>query len=218
MVVEIMKVSRAPRYDRSGKTASKSTPIFRLSKNAKDKKVFLALKGFGQQDLVDSNDVAEALNQLPVEHLQGLDEITLFPGSANRAKAAYRTKKSGPLWGRFLTISHRIEIYRVDTVAQFYWSLFHELGHYVMDSRISSKNRKRWVTQLHRKAGAVSEYANRNAHEDFAESYACFVTDPARLLQCDRERFLYMNSIVFDSHKPDVQTDKKNKRTLDLTV
>ncbi|OUR86746.1 hypothetical protein A9Q81_27910 [Gammaproteobacteria bacterium 42_54_T18] len=216
--MDAMKISRTVRFDNPNVTLPKNTPIFRLSKNKKKTKVFLVLKGFETQGLASSVSVAEILNQLPIEHLQGLNEIVCLPNSNKREKAAFRTKKISALWNRYFSIFYGIEIYRVKTIKEFYWALFHELGHYVMDVKIKSVDKKLWVTSLHKKKSSVSEYANRNAHEDFAETYACFVLEPERLLQCDRKRYLYMANSVFGT--TDIERSKYNnhKGTLDLTV
>jgi len=114
------------------------------------------MKGFSQQHLIDVEEAAEMLNRLPAEHLQDLDDITFFPDSKKKVKAAYRTKKSHFWWGRALSLSHRIEIYNVNTKQEFYWSLFHELGHYVMDRKISASSRKQWTTKSHPRRGDLS--------------------------------------------------------------
>ncbi len=212
MLVRTRKTSLARRG------ASKSTPVYRLSKKNKGEMVRLSLRGFSQQNLVDVQDVAKMLNQLPAKHLSGLDSVTIFPNSNKTVKAAYRVKKTSLWWEKYIETNHRIEIYGVSTEDIFYWSMFHELGHFVMDMKLRSSDKKHWVVECHHQKGAVSEYAKRNAQEDFAETYACFLMDPQRLLMSDSKRFSYMKSIVFRTAGVDIVPVKKAKRTLDFTV
>lgn len=200
------------------RSMSKPTPVYRLSKKNKGEMVHLALRGFSQQNLVDVKVVAEMLNKLPARHLGGLDSITIFPNSNKKVKAAYRVKKTSSWWEKYVTTNRRIEIYGVSTEDMFYWSMFHELGHFVMDMKLRSSDKKYWVVECHHQRGAVSEYAKRNAQEDFAETYACFLLDPQRLLMSDSKRFSYMKSIVFRATDIDIAPVKKAKPTLDLTV
>jgi len=212
MLVRASKTSLAKR------SMLKPTPVFRLSKKNRGLIVHLALRGFSQQNLVDVQDVAEMLNQLPARHLSELDSITIFPNSNKRMKASYRVKMASSWWKKYIVSSRLIEIYSVSTEEMFYWSLFHELGHFVMDMKLKSPDKKHWVVECHHQRGAVSEYAKRNAQEDFAETYACFLMDPKRLLASDSKRYSYMKDVVFQAVDIDIAPIKKTKRTLDFTV
>ncbi|OUS29782.1 hypothetical protein A9Q99_08105 [Gammaproteobacteria bacterium 45_16_T64] len=217
-----MRVVRNDRLVVCEKQATKSiknkTPVFRLSSKSKKGKVFLSLKGFSQQKVVDVNNVAEMLNGLPVAHLEGLDEIRFFPEANKKIKAAYRATRKGPWFGRFFTSESRIELYRIESEVEFYWSLCHELGHFVMDRKLSASDKKQWVTELHNRLGAVSKYALTNAGEDFAESYACYLVDSTRLLESDPARYDFIKERVFQSKKNPAALAKNQKRKLDLTV
>ena len=197
---------------------SKPTPVYHLSKKNRGVVVRLSMRGFSQQNIVDVQDVAEMLNQLPARHLSGLDSITVFPNSNRRVKAAYRVKKAPSWWEKYVETSRRIEIYGVSTEDMFYWSMLHELGHFVMDMKLRSSDKKHWVVECHHQRGAVSEYAKRNAQEDFAETYACFLIDPERLLVSDSKRYSYMKNIVFRTVDIQITPIKKAKRTLDFMV
>ncbi len=86
----------------------------------------------------------------------------------------------------------------------------HELAHHVYFVLIDSKVKKRWVTEICRSAPFVTDYASRNAGEDFAESYAKFVLEPDKLRKIPiKYNFIFKE--VFKGVSP-------NRDSLDITI
>lgn len=157
----------------------------------------LLVTGFGAQDLVDTKEIVRAIDQLPAFHLEQLREISYEPlpeaflalPGTNDGLSMYHN-------GEYVQRQRKIVIYLFDSRALFYQMLFHEIGHHVFFLILNSKVKKRWVTQLHRAAPCITPYAAHSAAEDFAESYAAFVLNPAEL-KLIPEKYNYMRDEVF---------------------
>ncbi len=99
-----------------------------------------------------------------------------------------------------------IVFYGFDTPDQFFHVLYHEIGHYVFFQVIGSKVKKRWVTGIYPNSFCATAYGTRNASEDFAESYACYVRDPEYLRHFP-EKHAFMRDCVF-SGRPETLKEK----------
>lgn len=81
----------------------------------------------------------------------------------------------------------------------------HELGHAVQDRFVSRELNSRW-RELHRRSGDdpdnfVSDYAQTNQAEDFAETFAHYVEDTLELLQIVRERAARNKTLLWEKVK-----------------
>ena len=152
---------------------------------------------FSRQKIVTVQDIVELVDRLPDYHLVGLDEITYDPkreldpgsdwwqpGCRSRHKAAYFPEEQ------------RVVVYEFDTKRLFSHVLLHEIGHHVFDRVLESDLRKKWMTQVSRKARHVTRYAAKNPEEDFAECYAVFVHSPKKLQQIGR-KYVFLRDRVF---------------------
>jgi hypothetical protein len=63
---------------------------------------------------------------------------------------------------------------------------------------IDSVLKKQWATQTHRKEGFVSDYASKNAAEDFAECYSFYMTSPEKLKRL-KTKYSFIQKEVFDN-------------------
>ena len=61
---------------------------------------------------------------------------------------------------------------------------------------LDSRAKQRWVTQIHPRHFCVSEYATRDAQEDFAESYAAYVLAP-QILRNIEAKYRFMKDEIF---------------------
>jgi hypothetical protein len=161
-----------------------------------DARVHLWLAGFAAQKIVSVDDVVAAIRSVPHAHLAGLRGVIYDPERATRELAAYPELWSFSVKGAFFRQERCVVVYQFESLPRFRHILFHELGHYVFFSLLDSFTRKRWVTQLAPLAPHVTDIAARNASEDFAESYAYFLTNREALLR-NPEKYEFMRCELF---------------------
>ena len=85
--------------------------------------------------------------------------------------------------------------------------LYHEIGHYVYYTIINSQLKKQWVTDTHRVKRYVSKYASVNASEDFAESYAEYLINPANLRRI-AQKYEFIHTAIFKKKIGQVSIDR----------
>lgn len=171
--------------------------VTRADRGREPGSLHLQLRGFGQQALVSTTEVVEALDLLPRFHLEGLAEITFEPEAPPEAVRYHNgAKVLSTRRAEFIQHQRRIALYPTDTAPLFWQVLFHEIGHYVFFLIIDSHVKTRWVTQLHPHHFCVSDYATHDAQEDFAESYAAYVLAP-QVLRDIPAKFEFMRDDVF---------------------
>jgi len=144
--------------------------------------ISLTLSGFSKQSVVGVETIARIIDALPAFHLTGLREIRYDPDRASLLDLEL------PPWYQntnhkaiFIQRQRLIAIYQFDSMAMLSHILYHELGHYVFHFILDGARRKRWLELARRGTKAVTNYAGSSAYEDFAESYAIFVSDPKAL-------------------------------------
>lgn len=152
----------------------------------------LLLKGFAQQNIVDVGEVVEIIDNVPPLHKKGLAAICYDPSFAFQKSyvlpKAINRRASG-LYDS-MPIDH-ILIHAIDNKPHFRHVLLHEIGHHVFRRHLTSVQRKQWVTELYPNSTFVTEYAQTNANEDFAESYSVFIQKASNLSMCpEKEAFL----------------------------
>jgi len=165
----------------------------------------VVLRGFGRQQRAPVDRIAAALETLPSFHLEGLREIEFDPERLGQKATGYflppRAYTSLPNFkcrAEYLEGEERIAVYAFASERELCELLHHEIGHHVCQRVIGGTLRKRWVTQIHPGAPAISAYAGRNAREDFAESYAAFALSPERLRSIPT-KYAFMRDEVFAS-------------------
>ncbi len=159
----------------------------------------LRVAGFSQQDVVGTAHIVAAIDVLPAFHLAGLREIVyapaLAPGFGGRTPHA-----------EFIQRQRRIVFYDIGDKALFDHVLYHEIGHFVFFLALHSSVKKDWVTRIFPHSDCMTVYGARNASEDFAETYACYVRQPENLLALP-EKYAFMRDVVFSGH-PGTMKDK----------
>lgn len=171
----------------------------------------LRLVGFGQQELVTTQEIAEAIDLLPRFHLEGLREICFEPVSPQEVAIYPAGQKVIRIrHAKFMQNQRRIMLYQSDNLSLFWRVLFHEIGHYVFFLIIGNQAKKRWVTEIHPHHFCVSEYATQDAQEDFAESYAAYVLSPHQLRGIPA-KFAFMRDEVFVSSMVTLEGSQQNR-------
>ncbi|WP_199611741.1 hypothetical protein [Flocculibacter collagenilyticus] len=142
----------------------------------------IVIKGFNKQQIIAIEQISATINKIPKHHLIGLECIVYDP------QRFYQRSYVSPK-----TINYRasgqydnspinyISIYKFNSFDEFTHILHHEIGHHVYTKLLNSFERKQWVTQISSKYAYISDYAKKNAAEDFAECYAYFHLKPEQL-------------------------------------
>lgn len=160
-------------------------------------KLQLRISGFSRQQVVSVEEVVKAVDVLPVFHLTGLREIIYAPELLQIDPPGFHAARSwGPRKGEFSQHARTIYFLDFDTRDLFLQILYHEIGHYVFFLVLDSRLKKRWVTQVSPGSRYVTPYAGRSPQEDFAESYAAYVRDPAGLKRIP-QKYAFMHDLVF---------------------
>jgi hypothetical protein len=157
----------------------------------------LLLSGFRAQARVSAEQVAAAIDVLPMFHLTGLDQIIYDPSWDTRSGFALRQRHC-PRRSKavFLRAERKILVFSFEDIAELEHILYHEIGHHVFDRVLDGRLRKKWVTAINPRSRHITRYASRTAAEDFAESYAVFVRDPKALARIPR-KYTFLRDDVF---------------------
>jgi len=149
--------------------------------------VNLAIRGFSDQSQVPVETIVRWLEALIFDPRRRLD-----PMLADLPLLATPTHK-----GQFVKADRQVLIHDFATADELQHILYHEIGHHVFERVLSTTQRHHWVLELSRRTSArITRYARRNALEDFAESYAVFVTDPGRVENLHR-KYTFLREEVF---------------------
>ena len=131
-----------------------------------------------------------ALAVLPDFHLAGLRYVKFDPDRGVMMAGWYDREVRG------------VHIFCVANILDFLETLYHEVGHHVFWEVLTIDQRADWVRAVSPSEGSVSQYAERNAREDFAETYAWFVLDYAGLALFE-PKLDYMAEVVFRGFAPE---------------
>lgn len=155
------------------------------------------IRGFFSSGVMDDQDVRAAVAILPREHVHGNGL------SGIEYRNLYRS--DGVIgWTLPDERQNRIEIFRhspqdgpQDRYA-FVQTIYHEIGHHV-HLRLDAQTWEAW-RQLSAETGdgeRVTHYARTSVEEDFAESYAFYVSDRQALAAVSPRRDAFMRDVVF---------------------
>lgn len=160
-------------------------------------KLNLRISGFSQQRIVPIAQIVQAVDALPSFHIEGLREIAYTPEALPASPhEVYAARPWGIRKGEFRQKERKIFFYDFDGPGLFHQILYHEIGHFVFFLVIGSQVKKHWVTQIFPRSECITAYAARNASEDFAETYACYVRDPESLKKLPA-KYAFMRDSVF---------------------
>jgi hypothetical protein len=162
-----------------------------------ESRVELWLAGFGAQTVVTTDEIVAAVDRVPNHQLDGLRGIVYDPDRVTQELTPIPEPWRFRIKGAFFVSERCIVVYDFENRSRFEHILYHEIGHYVFQYILDSFKRKRWVTELYPTSRYVTPVASRNANEDFAESYATFLSEPERLLQIPGKH-AFMRRDVFE--------------------
>lgn len=177
-------------------------------------RVNLLLAGFFQQSLVSTEQVVDAIEALPISHIEGLQVVRYDPQRTIQQAIAQSsgTQIEYNVMGAFYYSLDMtgIVLYRFHSVEQFYHMLYHEIGHYVFLRVMDQDLRDEWIYRVRPAQKAfVSHYATSSANEDFAESYAFFCVYPQTLwkippkMRFIAEKVFYLDPGSYDFSEPE---------------
>ena len=161
----------------------------------------LAVQGFEKSEILSNEDVAEYLStKLPEEH----SDVKRVKGIEYTDK--YISDESTYIAGRCITDEHgvsRIEINRQSPdgshdAEDMKQTITHEVGHNVYHN-LDEGQREEW-SELNAYSAPdefVSDYAQTNEREDFAESYMAYVHDPEYLKAVSLAKYKFLQQHVF---------------------
>jgi hypothetical protein len=127
----------------------------------------LRVAGFGAA-VPGADAIVAALRDIPAFHLAGLREIEYAPEDAHTVGLGVQAA--------YLQEERRIRFFRLPPSGLFEHVLHHEIGHHVLALVLSSKVRSLWVNRHARRSAPASVYGACNPEEDFAESYARYLS------------------------------------------
>jgi hypothetical protein len=155
----------------------------------------LAIVNFSRQYLVSKQEVLHAVHRLPRQHYAGLKIIRYDPHRTLATYISYLqdqpsfTGTRGTYYHSWETSESLIVIYPFSSRAEFFHSLYHEIGHHVFLRYLSQEQRNQWFFKIRpQEEGFVTSRARRNAREDFAETYACYCANPQFLVRAPKKR------------------------------
>jgi hypothetical protein len=159
--------------------------------------VSLTIRGFSGLARVSVDQIVNWVESAPAFHLVGLTAIIydphhqLDPAATDSALPASAAHKA-----QYVKAKRHILVHDFADTAELQHILYHELGHHVWDQVLNTMLRRHWLLELsQRRSRRVTRYAQRNALEDFAESYAVFLCDPARLGPLQRKYDFLRNNV-----------------------
>lgn len=143
----------------------------------------ILVANFDKQQIVTREEVVSALVALPADHIRQIqvvryDPLRTIPNTlAMLSETPARADVSGTYYhGRDLSV---IVLFRFRSKAEFLHILYHEVGHFVFLRVLRQDQRDIWLYQIRpTERTTVSAYAARTAREDFAETYAVWMTRP----------------------------------------
>jgi hypothetical protein len=158
---------------------------------------------FEASGLLSNQEVGNYLREtLPPSHLENCPSIEY--------KSEYCQGYPDAL-GTFDRLNNEICIWgpveRFEGAGEMLETVTHEVGHNVHENimtqhpEVAEKwnqlNEQSWETFAQDGTGFVSDYAQTNVYEDFAETYMTYVRDPEKLSFYSPEKYEFMRSEVF---------------------
>lgn len=157
----------------------------------------LYVKGFCKQRVFSSQQIIDAIAKVPKAHLEGLEYIVYDPERFFQRTYVEPRSINYKVLGQYSKAPKKfISIHAFNSKKEFYHILYHEIGHHVFNHILPSKKRVEWVCNIYPNSDFfVSNYASKNAQEDFCESYSCFFTNFNNLLK-DKNKAAFMRNFM----------------------
>jgi len=162
------------------------------------------ISGFNEYSDLSNANIENLLGELiPPEHLAGCPSIECTPSHPIFMSDA-------GILGFYMEGSHEIHIsghQNFETPANMEYTVMHEVGHnaYANYETENPQIIKEWErisensSEIYDKTGLgyVSDYAMTDAHEDFSETYATYISDPELLEFMSPEKYNFMKQYIF---------------------
>lgn len=161
----------------------------------------LLIADFDHQNIVSKQEVVSAVRRLPKSHYAGIKAIRYDPKrTLATAVAALQNRPSSTRTNGFFYHEHEqglsvIILFRFSSRREFYHTLYHEIGHFVFLKVLQQGQRDEWFSLRREETRTVSRQAQRNARENFAETYAFYCTRPSRLAAVPRKWAFFRDSV-----------------------
>ena len=162
----------------------------------------LLIADFDHQRIVSKQEVVSAVRRLPQSHYAGIQAIRYDPKrTLATAVASLQNRPSSLRTSGFFYHEHEsglsvIVLFRFRSRKEFFHILYHEIGHFVFLKVLQQSQRNEWFSLRREEERSVSSQADRNAREDFAETYAYYCINPDRLHGVPLRR-AFFRDIVF---------------------
>lgn len=160
----------------------------------------ILIANFDRQTIVAKEEVVAALRSLPRSHISGLqvvryDPSRVIPQVMARLNDEYISTRPQGSYYHAEDLS-AIVLFRFSSRAEFHHLLFHEVGHYVFLRFLQQAQRDEWMYSIRKQeTGTVTAYARTNAREDFAETYAVYLTQLRLLDKLPVKRRFFQNHV-----------------------
>lgn len=158
------------------------------------------IKGFSKQKIITVDWLLTTIKSIPDMHLRGITTIAYDPDRYFQRSYVMPKAINYSVKGQYSNapIDH-ILLYDFNSAEECRHILFHEIGHHVYNRVIGSTLKKEWVTKIYPNSLFVSEYARTNASEDFAESYAFYLTSKVTLQKIPG-KYHFIKSLFENGH------------------
>jgi len=159
------------------------------------------ISGFSQQQIISEERIKYAFTQAPLRHRRSINLIRYDPNRTIATAINTYSEQTIPdsVQGSYYQSEHlnAIVIWRFYSPEEFHHILYHEIGHYVFRNILDQPARDEWLYGVRtRELKTVSDYACKNAREDFAECYAFRMIQRPELNLCP-QRNEYFSNYVF---------------------
>lgn len=172
----------------------------------------LKITDFAKQSMVPIEHIVAQINRVPQFHLNKLTEIVYDPERFTpKILSDNPYDQSNAAKGVYIQSHRMIALFDFTDREELLHIIFHELGHHVYFIVIKQKLKMQWLYDICKNDKHVSEYASRNAAEDFAESYAAFLLQPEKLKKIPL-KYNFMLNHIFEDQGNIIQSDKLDFR------
>jgi hypothetical protein len=200
--IEQSQITPVETTDLEGRLQEAAPARDQLETAARNQENQIDVKGFEQSGVMRNEEVRNYLaDNLPANHLRG-DRITQIQYT-DRFDGDHEGNTLGVCTTNPATGVSDIQINRQTPEGSMdrhmmEHTLVHEVGHNVFYN-MGEHNISTWeqISANSAPDGYVSNYARTNMREDFAESYAAYVQDPALLQEVNPQKYAFLKQSAF---------------------
>jgi hypothetical protein len=150
--------------------------------------------------------IIKLLEIIPASHLLRLEEISYEPILYNPTMSNKNVLQKH--LGRYHNKDKKIMIGDISDHKGLKKTIYHEIGHHIQRTGLGGYDHDKWISLSCNTRKYVSDYAKVNLNEDFAETYACYLTDPEKLRKISVTKFNFINELF--SNRPYIIKEKRH--------